>query len=77
MFISEKILHHKTSVDRPTGKVNKLVSTEDSKSVIGLVTTRGSSLCILLCTSACSDSLEQRIAGVLFGLLEQSYFPRA
>ena len=77
MFISEKIFHHKTSVDRPTGKVNKLVSAEDSKSVIGLVTTHGSILCILLCTSACSDSLEEQTAGVLFGLLEQSYFPRA
>lgn len=32
-----EIFHHKTSVDRPTGKVNKLVS-EDSKG-IGLVTT--------------------------------------
>ena len=58
MFISEKTLHHKTSVDRPTGKVNQLVSAEDSKSVIGLVTTCGSILCILLCISACSDSLE-------------------
>ena len=76
MFISEKIFHHKTSIDRPTGKVNKLVSAEDSKSVIGLVTTSGSILCILLCTSAC-DSLEERIARVLFGLLEQTYFPIA
>lgn len=76
MFISDKIFHYNTSVDKPMGKVNKLVRAEDSKDFIGLVTTPRSNLWILLCCSAWNDGLEELIAGALFGLLEQSHFLR-
>lgn len=41
VFISDKIFHHKTYLDRLMGKVNKLVRAEDRKGVIGLVTIHG------------------------------------
>jgi hypothetical protein len=38
VFISYKIFHHNTCVDRPMGKINKLVSARNNEDVIGLLT---------------------------------------
>lgn len=67
VFISDKIFYQKTYVDRPMGKVNKLVRAEDSEGVTGLATTHSSVLWILLCSSASSDSVmgEQQRSYVL------------
>lgn len=57
VFISDKIFYQKTYVDRPMGKVNKLVRAEDREGVPGLVTSHSSILWILLCSSASNDSV--------------------
>lgn len=57
LFISDKIFYHKTFVDRPRGKVNKLVRAEDSRGIPGLVTTQGSIVWILPCCPAVGRTL--------------------
>lgn len=59
------------------GAVNKLVRAGDSAGVIGLVTTHGSILWLLLCSSACSDGFDERITEMLFGLLDAELFPQS